>query len=51
MTFRPDLQIQELDSNGDSLCGNKPSLGKMPKLGSGRVTCGSCARVTGHSTT
>jgi hypothetical protein len=46
---RSTLQIHELGANGLPLCSNKPGPGKtLVPLGRGRVTCGSCARITGH---
>ncbi len=43
------LKIHALNSNGESLCGNKPAPGKvLAKLGPGRVTCERCAWIMGH---
>jgi hypothetical protein len=40
--IRSDLQIHELRSNGHANCGNGE---KLPSLGPGPVTCGSCDNI------
>jgi hypothetical protein len=40
------LQIHQLKSNGQALCGNKPGQGKkMLRLGSASVTCERCNAI------
>ena len=43
--IREGLHVHQLRSNHRSLCGNG---GQLKPMGQGIVTCGSCAKITGH---